>query len=244
MIYTGINLMLPTRRRPDRLLKFIKSALETSHLYQKNNKRIVFTLMVDFDDDVTNKLLLEKELIDLRVEGILDIIINYSTNKPHLGLFFNRLYEETKYQDPSYLVTMFGDDMVFLTQGWDKDALEIANKTDGMAIIYCDDDYMQHENLCVHLITSRKVVSKTEKSFMCSLFPVDFIDVVWMKVGQKTGLLKYMKQHKIRHEHNGSLSLDQYDDTFKRMRSTFKNITQQDIDAIENYVNEIVVKLS
>lgn len=244
--YSGINIMLPTRGRPYRLEKFIKSALETSFLNSMNsdgtpNKKLVFTLLIDKDDNSYDELL--KDMLASNYGCLFNILVNEDTSKPHLGNFFNRLYEETKWQDPSYLVTMVGDDMVFLTPGWDRAIVDAANQSQGDAIIYCDDDYCQHENLCVNLFVSRDLVAKTKKPFMCSLFPADFIDTVWMEVGKKMGSLRYMGSYKIKHEHSGAHPESTFDDTFKRLRSVYKAITQEDIASLHRYVDEIVSNL-
>lgn len=238
--------MLPTRGRPDRLAKLIKSASETSTLHAMDsegrpNKKLVFTLLIDKDDSSYDSLL--NEMLTSRYGGLFDILVNEDVGKPHLGNFFNRLYDETKWQDPSYLVTMVGDDMVFLTPGWDRAIVEAANQSQGDAIIYCDDDYCQHENLCVNLFVSRDLVAKTKKPFMCALFPADFIDTVWMEVGKKMGNLRYLGNYKIKHEHSGSMPESTYDDTFKRLRSVFKAITPDDIASLHRYVDEIVRNL-
>ena len=53
---------------------------------------------------------------------------------------------------------MLGDDMVWQTKEFDRTILDEMNKTNGYKIIYCDDDYVQHENLCVNFFTTRKLV--------------------------------------------------------------------------------------
>jgi len=240
MYFDKINLFLPTRKRVKngKLKKYLSSAIDT--WYSKDN--VVFTFLIDSDDDESKEYLEEFVAANDPSRERTHIIINTDVEKPHLANFYNKMYEETKFKDPGTLVSMTGDDMVFATDGWDRKILDAANQTQGMGIIYCDDDYVQHENLCVNLFVTRALVEATGKPFMCPYYAADYIDTVWMNVGIGSSLLRYLGDVKIRHEHSGSLPADTYDETFIRLRGGWKE-AQDHTAELGNYVHDIVQNL-
>jgi hypothetical protein len=64
-----------------------------------------------------------------------------------------------------------------------------------------------------------------------------------MDVGRKAGLLRYLGNYKIKHEHNGNLPVEQRDETFTRLRAAYNTISQQDIASVNVYVGEILSSL-
>jgi len=237
--YNKINLMLPTRKRVQngKLKKYLESAVNS----MDSSDAVVFTFLIDSDDQESADFL--NGFCEMYGRENTHIIINNDIEKPHLGNFYNKMYEETKFNaEEGTLVSMTGDDMVFNTQGWDSKILSAANQTDGLGIIYCDDDYVQHENLCVNLFVSRRLVKATGKKFMCPLYAADYIDTVWMNVGHNTGLLTYLGDVKITHEHSGSKTPDTYDETFLRLRGGWKD-AQDHTAELGNYVHTVVQAL-
>jgi hypothetical protein len=205
----GINIFLPTKGRPDRLRKFLASMKETAD----DVDRLHVVLVIDIGDIDTVKVV--EEECDDRVAY--QIIWNLETKAPHLARFYNRCYAETERWQDNWAVSMFGDDMVFVSKGWDTAFLDALNENEGVAIVYGDDDYIQHEKMCVHLVTSRALVRMTGHEFMAG-FAADMIDTVWYVVGKKCGLLCYLEDVHIRHEHNGQLKPEHRDDTWKRLQ--------------------------
>jgi len=137
---------------------------------------------------------------------------------------------------------MFGDDMVFVSDGWDTRFRETLNRCDGKAIVFGDDDYLQHGRLPVHLVTSRALVKATKRPFMCERFRADMIDTLWREVGRKAGLLKYLPDVHIRHEHNGQLLPAHRDKTFQRLQAV-KPARKEAYTQIEKISNAIVANL-
>jgi hypothetical protein len=123
---------------------------------------------------------------------------------------------------------MFGDDMVFVSNGWDEKFLAAMNKADGNAIVYGDDAFIAHEKLTVHFCTSRKIVRATGLPFMCTKYHAEMIDVVWTNVGQTVGILKYLPDVIIKHEHDSGKTEDQWDDTFRRLSPLRKMSNSQE----------------
>jgi len=229
----GINIFLPTRKRPDRLRKFLSSMKETAD--DVGRLHVVFVVDIGDVDTVTA---IESECDDL---VSYQIIWNLETKAPHLAYFYNRCYAETEHWQDNWAVSMFGDDMVFVSQGWDTAFLAALNEDEGVAIVYGDDDYIQHEKMCVHLVTSRKLVRATRHEFMAP-FAADMIDTVWKQVGQMCGLLRYLPDVHIRHEHNGQLKPEHRDSTWTRLQ-TVKLPQAAGYKRVEGVANEIAKTL-
>ena len=236
--YTRINLMLPTRQRVknEKLPTYLNSALNT----MSSNDNVVFTFLIDEDDDQSNIY-----LTDFCKNYGLDktqIIVN-SSKTPHLGHFYNRLYDETKFQDEKTLVSMTGDDMEFITPNWDQEILASANRSKGLGIIYCNDNFVQRRRLCVNLFVTRTLVELTGKPFVCPWFAGDYLDDVWMAVGEAIGRLIYRGDIIIQHNHVDNDSPDiEVDQTYKRLRQEV-SVTRHFSNKINMYAGRIYANL-
>jgi hypothetical protein len=113
---------------------------------------------------------------------------------------------------------MIGDDMVFETQGWDKEILSEINKRKGHAIVHCNDMYLGNGKCCINLFTTREMVKKQERPFMCPHFQADMIDMVWYFAGVMTGTIAYREDIIIRHEHESSKEQFLQDETYRRLQ--------------------------
>lgn len=228
MNYKSINLMLPTYRRIKcgRFLKFIRSAIAQAD--DLNN--ICVTILINEDDEESQEYF--KNPIDITCDYQ---VLTTNLYPPSLAKFFNQLYNQTKFNSPQTIVSMLGDDMVFITKGYDTAILNKINEVNGVGIVYCDDDHVQHEHMCVNLFTTRKLVSATGKPFMCELYPVDYIDTVWFSFSEKLGIKYYMNNIRIKHEH----ALGTH--TWLRLRD-FYSETSKNICFFESYVNELLAE--
>jgi hypothetical protein len=204
--------MLPTFRRikNGRLPRLLESVLNTT----LNLKAVKLCLCINDHDTET----LEYVECEMRPSYPIefDVVLEHSI-QPNLSAYFNEMYDRTQFREDSTMVSMIGDDMVFVTQGWEQAVLTEINKHNGIGIVWCDDDYIAHENLCVNLFTTRETVRRTRKPFMCPLFHADMIDIVWMHVGQMTGIGHYLENVVVRHEHSTRDSGDKWDETFQRL---------------------------
>lgn len=189
-MYNKICLMLPTYKRLDKLKRFIDSAIDTA----ENKESVIFSFCVNVEDDMTRSFLAGYE----KIKGIYEII-DEKTIQPNLSLYYNLIYDKTKYIDA--IATEMGDDMVFLTKGWDVEILKAINESDGLSIVHCDDDYIAHEKCCVNMFVTRKLVELTKKPFMCSYYHADMVDVIWTMIATMTGIKKYLGSVKIYHDH-------------------------------------------
>ncbi|MCJ7715850.1 MAG: AraC family transcriptional regulator, partial [Anaerolineales bacterium] len=110
-----------------------------------NNIRFCFCVNVD---DIETEIYLESRYwpIEKQYE-----IIWEETKQPNLSLYFNMMYEQTRFNKEGDIATMIGDDMVFLTEGWETEILKYINEADGKLIVYCNDNYIAGEKLCSNL---------------------------------------------------------------------------------------------
>ena len=211
MDYNKLCLMVPTYKRSTTSLPvFINSAIETAG----DLKNICFCFCVNKKDTATKEYI-EKYLWPAGVEWE---IIEEKLIQPNLAAYFNMMYEKTRFNSSSVCVSMLGDDMEFVTKGWDVEFLRMINAYNGVGVFWANDDYIAHELLCVNLFVTRKFVEATRKPFMCDLYHADMIDAVWMEIGKLTHTSHYLEDVIIRHNHNTKKPGEQWDETFMRLR--------------------------
>jgi ADP-heptose:LPS heptosyltransferase len=226
--YTKICIMCPTYGRAEKQLPaFIRSLLACTDDYGS----ICLCFIVN-KEDIESVITINK-LCGAEVEFE---IIYEETKECNLSHYFNLAYNKTTFNSPGTCVSMFGDDMVFVTQGWEEMVLEKINDLFGYGLVYGDDDYCQHEKLCVYFVTTRELVEITGKPFMCESFAIDFIDEIWMKFTNKMHCAAYLPNLHIRHEHASKVSPDK---VWIRMRKQFGNAYSNSIH-IDSYVDEMV----
>jgi len=206
-MYKKINLMVPTYHRINRLKTLMNSVKNTV----SNIENVRFSFCVNKKDTET------VEFLEQYLDKCLYNIVFENSRQPNLSKYFNLMYDDEQNQDID-IVSMIGDDMIFRTPCWDQIILSELNKYDGLRIIYCDDDFIAHEKLCVNMFTTRKLVKLTGKPFMCENFHADMIDMVWMMVGGITGLLSYRSDIVIFHDHSSKDKKEDWDETFQRLR--------------------------
>lgn len=210
MGYDVLNIMVPTRGRPKWILRFIESALDCCD----SKKQIRFTFLVDADDAESCAALNRYS----RRKYVAVLTNTWGGPHPHLPKYYNQMYRETPFCEPGVAVSMFGDDMVFESSGYDTAFLSALSDANGYAVVYGDDCYIQHDKMCVHLVTSRELVAATQRPFMCELFRAQCIDTVWYAVGKARQLLRYLPDVKVHHYHSGALPAESRDETFKRLQ--------------------------
>lgn len=243
--YKKINLMVPTYKRSDGKLRvFIDTAMETV----SDPKNIIFTFCINKEDRDTLAYLEEKEK-EVKAKGSDLHVIFEELERPHLGKYFNMMYEfHKKNFDNSCLVSMLGDDMEFKSDGWDLRVIQAANLFDGICIIYGDDLKSMYKKMCVNLFTSVEMVDAQGGTFMCEEFEIDMIDLVWQQVADRIGINVYLGDVKIFHNH-ASLP-GQMDAVWRRMREGYgkahnawathgKKIVNEKIELIKKNLPEI-----
>lgn len=204
--YKRICLMIPTYQRPERLETILNSVYDTV----SDINSLCISLCVNKSDEITRQFIKDYNWPNTNYE-----VIDEETKQPNLSYYFNLMYNQTRFKD--CVVSEIGDDMIFKTNGWDEKILKAINDTNGLGIVYCNDDYIAHDKCCVNLFVTRKLVGLTKKPFMCEFFHADMIDMVWTMVGAMAGLLYYLEDVIIFHNHSSITSKDQWDYTFQRL---------------------------
>lgn len=224
IIYDKICIICPTRgRAKTKLPIFIKSILETA----EDIDRIFLSFVVNKEDQDSMAT-----IVELCENTICYEVIMEKTERCDLSHYYNLAFEKSNFNNPNICVGMFGDDMVFLTKNWDTMVLEKINETFGFSIVYGDDDYCQHEELCVYFVTTREFVKATGKPFMCTKFAVDFIDNIWLELGKKLNCLTYLPNLHIRHDH--ATKDKKPDSVWLRMRNEFEH-SHKNLIIIDDY---------
>lgn len=207
-----INLMIPTFKRVQSgmLPRCVRSFVDTV----SDIRNIAFTFLVNSNDGDTLAYLATTEDITCPKE-----IIGATYDRPHIGWFYNTLYQATPYQDPAFAVTLIGDDMVCKTPNWDLAILSALNSINGCGIVHCRDG-IQNGRIGVNLFTTRKWVDLTGGKFMED-YPADFIDVIYTEVARRTGHEVYLDGVFIEHQHNSLKPQAEWDEGFKGLRAEY-----------------------
>jgi glycosyltransferase involved in cell wall biosynthesis len=210
VLYDSINIMCPTfGRSHNKLPRMIQSALKTA----SRPDRLRFTFMLHEGDEDSRKVV--EQLVPEKQRDILW----ENRETPHLAIFYNRMYAETRFQEIGTLVSMIGDDMIFESGGWDTEVLRVANDYDGICVIHGDDCFCWHDRCCINLFSTRRYVdAMAPHPFMCPEFPCDGMDVVQHEIGNRVGRRVYLPAVKIRHDH---ATAGVHDRTYTRLREQF-----------------------
>jgi hypothetical protein len=232
VLYNRINLMVPTYKRVKngKLEKHLNSAIEMA----SDIKNICYTILVNSDDQETLDFFKSYQM-----KCDYQIVLTDNIGSPHLAKFFNQMYDETKFNNPEILVSMLGDDMIFSSANYDGHILSKMNEANGYGIVYGDDQYIQHDKMCVNMFTSRRLIDATGKSFMYEIYPVEIIDLIWTEIGKRLNILYYLDHVKIKHEHSTKIGQCEWDEASKRIHA----LHDQSYDKaylMYQYVNECV----
>jgi hypothetical protein len=234
MVYTGINLMLPTYGiAKTRLPDFVESAESTC----ADQDNIFYTFMLHKGDIETEQYLIN------RLGKTNRLSLHYEDEDlPHLAKFWNRLYRETKFQDKGLMISMVGDDMIFQSEWWDELLLDECNKMKGIGVWFGDDCKNTHDILMVNIFTTRLIVeSQNPFPFMCEAFPCDDMDWVWDHVSRRLGIRYYLESFKLFHNH-ATFKEENMDKVWERLRLVFPTV-EIERNNMEKYVSERIEKL-
>jgi hypothetical protein len=229
----NIILMAPTYKRwKTSLPVFITSALQTA----KDPDSIKFCFCVNAKDQGTQQFLLSYQWpANVEHETLIENLV-----QPNLSMYFNMMAERSRFVDEGCILTMLGDDMEFVTPGWDIAIKREIETHKGIGVFWCDDDYIAHEQLPVNLFVTWKFWKATRKPFMCPLFAADMIDVVWYLVGKLTHTLHYLEDTVIRHNHSTRVPAAMYDETFQRLRPLQRSASNKQNGKIASIYASIV----
>jgi len=232
-----ISITLPTRRRPNRVRKCIKSCVDLS----QNSGDLEFLVYVDEDDHETRHSTLQDEFPDTTIKIFTGKRL-FNTSAMH-----NYLAERVSGEIIGYLA----DDTYFITKNWDS----YVKKTfvdDQIWLVY---PYEKHRGAkgAAHGFVSRKSIDIVGALMPCNSFGDKWLWFVYCKIGRS----KCLENIHICHDHpvfstrtiNPDLGLKKYwDDTYSEKFKYIKNDKkiyrrtrlkrQEWINKFEKYISE------
>lgn len=186
-----IALLVPSRERLDKKTKLVESIKST--VSDINNVKLYFG--VD-DDDPTLK-----DVIELSRSNPFIHIVNIHNNGKFMGV--GKLWNICANSAKEEILAMIGDDMVFVTKGWDEMIIDEFSGDkipgDNLKMVYCYDG-RHGEKIAANLFIHRKYM-ELNGYLMREEFMVDFIDVWIQQVMESLGRLTYRGDIHIEHEH-------------------------------------------
>jgi hypothetical protein len=203
-----IALLVPSRERIDRKLELINSIKHTVN--SLDNIRLYFG--TDLDDPTRDHL-----LAVIRNESFIENVdIDNHGKYLNLGVLWNICARASKEE----ILSMVGDDMVFMTKGWDTEILNEFSPEkcppDNFKMVHCYDG-RHGAKIAVNAFLHRKYMEITGY-FMREEFPVDKVDIWLQQIYNAFGRLTYRGDIHIEHKH-WSFRKSPIDRTVVRMRA-------------------------
>jgi hypothetical protein len=184
-----IAIIVPSRERMNRRLTLLTSIITS--VDDINNIKVYFG--IDKDDPTRN--LAYKIAAAVPCVKIVDIETHGKF--PGLGKLWNICVKNSTEE----IISMIGDDMVFLTPGWDKMILdEFANlPEDKIKAVHCNDNH-HGKKLAVNLFCHRKYADVMGQ-FMREEFKINWVDQWLHQMFDSFGRLSYREDIMIEHRH-------------------------------------------
>lgn len=190
-----IDILIPSRGRPERLRQTILSAMQKA----SGNSMIKFYVYLDHDDTNT--------IQNLHLFHY-DYRITWVIGQPHiLSNYWNVLYKIGSGE----ILFHGADDIIFETKGWDE--LVINHFKEHLESLYYGFDGHQNQNCPTHSFTSRSAADKVGY-FLPPYFEADFNDVWLKEVYTKAGRIYYNSELAIRHLHR-NVDMKYDDETYR-----------------------------
>ena len=184
-----IAILIPSRERMNRRLTILTSILTS--VSDINNVTIYFGV----DEDDPTRDMIKKVASAIPCVKIVDI----KNDGKFIGL--GGMWNICVDASTEEIISMIGDDMVFLTQGWDEILInEFKNMpSDQIKGIHCDDGY-HGSKLAVNFFCHRRYAEVMGR-FMREEFKINWIDQWLHQVFNSVGRLKYCGNILIEHRH-------------------------------------------
>lgn len=203
-----ISLLVPSRERIDKKLELIGSIINT--VDDINNVTLCFG--IDDDDPTINMV----DNIIHEYPFVKVTNIKSTGSFQNLGVLWNICARDTNDE----IIAMIGDDMVFVTKGWDTKIIgEFTPPNcppDNFKMVYCYDG-RHGARIAVNAFVHRSYMD-INGYFMREEFPVDKIDIWLQQIFGAFGRLKYRGDIHIEHKH-WSFRKSVVDNTVRRMRA-------------------------
>jgi len=182
-----IALLLPTRERMNLKMGFLMSAL--ARCKNPNNFTIYFG--VDSDDPTLDRC---KKLTSV-ISNLKIVEFEPMHEKTNIHKLWNTLAKESTEE----IISMVGDDMVFMTDNWDERIIQEFEKGPQMQLVYLNDDYNK-DVLCVNAFVHRSYY-ETTGYFLSEKFIRNWADQWLYDVFKALNRLNYLADVKLVHNH-------------------------------------------
>ena len=232
-----IAILVPSRERMNRRLTMLMSILTS--VKDINNVNVYFGV----DEDDPTRDIIKKVAAAIPCVKIVDI----KNEGKFIGL--GKMWNLCVAASNEEIISMIGDDMVFLTPGWDEMLIEEFKtaKSDLIHGVHCNDGY-HGEKLAVNFFCHRRYAELMNGKFMREEFKINWIDQWLHQVFQSVGRLKYRGDIMVEHRH-WVLGKDKRDKVADRMATADKDkisdklwhdLVQkriEDVKLVANYIN-------
>ncbi len=222
----NISVLLPTRGRANRLPIFIDNIKDTAS--DPDNIEILF--LID-DDDRNSKVMLE------------NLGANYYIKDSSKNILFSDMWNQLIPHAKADIFLVAGDDVSFITKGWDKYALEEFLKVEDKILLVSGDDCIQHENLAVHPFIHRNWIDAVGY-ILPPYFKYWYADNWVTDVARGINRFKYMPHVVMQHVHH----ITGHDETYQKNElhiqeagkvwNSTAHLRQLDIEKLNRFIKD------
>ena len=242
----NIALMCPTRNRMNKLMTLVSSLVCTID----NNKNVILVLGVDEDDPAKKHYaFLEKNIPFIR-------LVEFQNNGKFLGL--STMWNTMAKKIDADIYAMIGDDMTFMTPGWDieilKEFTEPNCPKDKIQMLHCNDGMRGPGNihaavppLCVNFFLHKNYIQAT--GYFVEPYMENTHHDTWPQIiFDKLGRTKYRHDILIKHLHYSETNgkMDNVSTNLEKLREniwnnnnfvhTYKKEMEDEIEKLLNYI--------
>ena len=231
------SLLVPTRNRPNNIVRFVESVAETS----SDESTIEILFYVDADDENTKNA----------TEAIEDII----ENKPNIKYsmmgdsvdWYNKWWNYLWQHCSGKYIMQCGDDLIFRTDNWDVEIKKSFNQyPDPFVVIYCDDGSDDAEDRATHPVLSKEWCDELGY-FVPGKFLGAYNDTWITEVAQYANRFHYVPHVLIEHMHP-DFKKSEIDEVYSKQidmvhvqnaGQVFKDTKQERINDSNKIINKI-----
>jgi len=184
----SIDILLPTRNRPQRLLDLFASISETV----SGDNEINVYLYIDNDD-------YEVFAFISLLYGLgrkFNLFVHIGKKNINLSQKWNKLAEISN----GGILMHASDDILFRTKNWDQMVVNSFENSQDKIILAYGSDNIQNEKIATHGFYSKQHV-EIIGYFLPPLFVCDGNDLWWTQIYRELGRLRYISEIEIEHKH-------------------------------------------
>jgi len=195
-----ISILVPTRKRPDKMQTLIQSIINTTH--NLANVELIFYI----DEDDLESIIKLKEVKQLTSALTIKHVIG---PRILLSKTWNRCFEIAR----GDIIMHGGDDIVFRTANWDIEIENAFNQYDDKIVLVYGRDGFHDEKLSTHGFIHRRWI-ETIGHFLPPFFSSDYNDTWLFEVATLINRTCYLDSILIEHMHY-IVGKSEYDETYR-----------------------------